>query len=206
MYTVYNLMYPRPRMISYIYFFLAVKLNLAEFRFSGGKLYLSTMISSLTVIGKVSIVIVKRNHKDGQVNAERYLMSAPVNKLSGKNFFKKVALTLLFMPGHLFIRPRNNLHLTLSVTRKSGCPNFLDISHVLHNLHLKYFVQFDNQSLLSAFCCLILKASVRSFAYACTLFQILSHHCHPTLFDLFIVGSQYISISQYICHLPQFFR
>ena len=60
MYTVYNLMYPRPRMISYIYFFLAVKLNLAEFRFSGGKLYLSTMISSLTVIGKVTIVIVKK--------------------------------------------------------------------------------------------------------------------------------------------------
>ena len=114
MYSEYNLMYPKPRMISYIYIFLAVKLNLAEFRFSGGKLYLSTMISSLTVIGKVSIVTVKRNHKDGQVNAERYLMSAPVNKLSGKNFFKKVALTLLFMPGHLFICPRNNLHLVCS--------------------------------------------------------------------------------------------
>ena len=109
-------------------------------RFSGGKLHLNTMISSLVVIGKVIIVLViivfchhhlahhphlrhhhhfglrhlghhrhlchhhhlGHDHQSFQVNAERYLMCAPENKLSGKNFFKKVALTLMFMPGNFF--------------------------------------------------------------------------------------------------------
>ena len=125
-------------------------------RFSGGKLYLNTMISSLVVIGKVTIVLViivfchhhlghhphlrhhhhfglrhlhhrhlghhhhfglrylghhrhrghhhhlVHDHQSFQVNAERYLMCEPENKLSGKNFFKKVALTLMFMPGNFF--------------------------------------------------------------------------------------------------------
>ena len=38
-----------------------MKLNMADFRFSGGKLHLSTMISSLLVIGKVTIVNNKKH-------------------------------------------------------------------------------------------------------------------------------------------------
>ena len=139
-----------------------MKLNMAEFRFSGGKLHISTMISSLLVIGKVTIVNNKkhvifvtmiRKLTIDTTNMVRWMPRDTWCLHQKTNFRGRISLRKLHWPCsscqvNFFIRPRNDLYLTLSVPSdvslfRFRLPNSSEIFVFFQDFSLNFCVQFD---------------------------------------------------------------